>query len=208
MTAPILPRGEVHVAVFARAPVPGQAKTRLIRALGANGAARLHRQLVLKTLATAYESGIGPVTLWAAPDTSHRFFRALAKLGVRCRAQSSGDLGSRMRDALTATLPIPTLLIGSDCPALTPEHLRASADALIDGHDAVALPAEDGGYVLVGFSACAPRYLFEQMPWGSADVMAATRSRLTELDCTWAEPAVLWDIDRPADLERWRALCA
>lgn len=192
----------VHVAVFARAPLPGQAKTRLIPALGAAGAARLHRRLVLRALAAARAAGLGSVSLWCAPDAGQRFFRALARRGVNCRTQPEGDLGARMRAALQATLPAPTLLIGSDCPALEPAHLHAAADCLRRGDDAVFLPAEDGGYVLAGLAGEAPAALFEDMPWGGDQVMAETLVRLQAAGLRWSEPARLWDVDRPEDLAR------
>lgn len=196
----------VNIAVFARAPIPGAAKTRLIPALGAAGAARLHRQLVIRTLKTAYAAGLGPVTLWGAPDLSHGFFQALQKCGMQCREQINGDLGERMQHALTATLPAPTLLIGSDCACLTADHLRSAAHSLSSGFDAVFLPAEDGGYALIGLRAPAANALFDAMPWGGPAVMALTRSRLAAIGYAWEEPAVVWDIDTPADLLRWRTI--
>jgi glycosyltransferase A (GT-A) superfamily protein (DUF2064 family) len=110
-----------------------------------------------------------------------------------------------MQNAMATTLPTPTILIGSDCPLLSPRRMHAAADALNDGFDAVFLPAEDGGYVLIGLSADASPVLFEKIPWGTADVMAITRSRLKELGYSWTEPARLWDVDRPVDLLRWEA---
>jgi glycosyltransferase A (GT-A) superfamily protein (DUF2064 family) len=95
----------------------------------------------------------------------------------------------------------PLLLIGTDCPALSEAHLGAAATALHDGHDAVFIPAEDGGYVLVGLRRPQPR-LFEGIAWGSDKVMAQTRERLVALGLRWTEPLVLWDVDRPEDLPR------
>jgi rSAM/selenodomain-associated transferase 1 len=190
----------VHVAVFARAPQPGAAKTRLIPALGAAGAARLQRRLILNALNVAAGFAADDVTLWCAPDTSHRFFRALQTCrGLRVCSQVGSDLGKRM--ANTFSPPGPTLLIGTDCPAITAGHLARAAKLLHTGHDAVFIPAEDGGYVLVGLRRAQPR-LFEDIEWGSERVMAQTRQRLTELGLHWAEPATLWDLDRPADLAR------
>ena len=97
----------------------------------------------------------------------------------------------------------PALLIGTDCPALTADHLRAAADVLRAGSDAVLIPAEDGGYVLIGARVPHPA-LFDAMPWGTAGVMAETRRRLVALGLSWREPATLWDVDVPADLERLR----
>lgn len=87
------------------------------------------------------------------------------------------------------------------CPALTPDHLRDCAESLCDGIDAAVIPAEDGGYVLLG-TRRPHAHLFADMPWGTALVMGETRSRLARLSLAWREPARLWDLDRPEDLAR------
>lgn len=194
----------VDIAILARAPIPGTAKTRLIPAIGASGAARLHRKMVLRTLRTAHQADLGgDVVLWGTPTISHRFFRSLAECGVMCREQPAGDLGERMQSVLRATLPRPTLLVGTDCPCMTPEHLVAAANALVGGHDAVFLPAEDGGYGLIGLRSPAHSLLFAGVPWGTSEVMGETRRRLEAINYSWAEPATLWDIDTPEDLKRF-----
>ena len=201
----------VQVAVFAKAPVAGQAKTRLIPALGPQAAARLQRQFTRSALHTACSAGLGTVTLWCAPDVQHRFFAALRKTtGVACRPQSSGDLGARMHAAFAwHCAQGPLLLMGTDCPPLTPQHLQAAAQALLDGDDAVFYPAEDGGYVLVGLRQ-PQATLFENIAWSTDTVMAHTQARAdaARLRLRLLEP--LWDVDVPADLARWRAwtLCA
>jgi len=197
----------VGIAVFARAPMAGAAKTRLIPALGAQGAARLQRRLTLRAVRTAREAGLGPVTLWCAPDSQHRFFRALRQVtGVDCRTQPSGDLGARMLHAFRWHCGEgPLLLIGTDCPALAADDLRVAAQALREGDDAVFLPAEDGGYVLIGLRRAQPA-LFDGIAWGSASVMDETRARLRAVGAAWREPTTLWDVDRPADLKRLAAL--
>lgn len=194
----------VHVAVLTKAPLAGAVKTRLIPAIGAVDAARLHRKLVLQTVKTAAAADVGPVTVWGAPDVAHRFFRALVRRGLRCRPQPHGDLGHRMRHAFLAHAPSPTILIGTDCPVLTVDHLREAADIVRGRCDAVFLPAEDGGYALIGLGAPAAPPLFEDVPWSTTKVMAITRARLAALGYSWREPAVLWDVDRPEDLARWR----
>jgi hypothetical protein len=93
------------------------------------------------------------------------------------------------------------LVIGTDCPALAPDHLRAAADVLRAGIDAVVVPVEDGGYALIGTRAPQPA-LFHDMPWSTPEVMDETRQRLAALDLTWREPAKLWDVDVPEDLKR------
>jgi rSAM/selenodomain-associated transferase 2/rSAM/selenodomain-associated transferase 1 len=195
----------IAIAVFSKAPRAGEAKTRLIPALGAAAAARLQRRMSLRLLEVACRAANGRVTLWAAPDHRQRFFRAVqAQHGIELRSQAGSDLGERMANAFVAHAG-PLLLIGSDCPALTAAHLAAAATALHDGHDAVFIPAEDGGYVLVGLRRPQPR-LFEGIAWGSDQVMAQTRERLMALGLRWLEPATLWDVDRPEDLPRLAAL--
>ena len=194
----------VAVAVLAKAPIPGFAKTRLIPALGAEGAALLQARLVERAVANACAAVIGPVTLWTTPDESHPLFQAIgAHFGVALARQGDGDLGTRMLAAMAAA-NTPALVIGTDCPALTSEHLRAAAD-ILRGADAVIIPTEDGGYALIGMRAPAPA-LFSDMHWSSPDVMDETRRRLRELGLTWQEPATLWDVDRPEDLERLREI--
>lgn len=205
-TDPVNPE-PVHIALFAKAPVAGQAKTRLIPALGATGAARLHRQLVRQAVRIACAAGLGPVSLWCAPGIGHRFFRALATTaGLPLQAQQGDDLGARMAHAFATLTPHgPVLLIGSDCPMLTPALLHDCAAALRHGDDAVFLPAEDGGYALVGLRQPQPA-LFGAIPWGSDTVMAHTRARLNGHGLRWSEPATVWDVDRPDDLPRLSAL--
>lgn len=194
---------EVRIAVFARAPIPGQAKTRLAPMLGEEAAARLQGELVRRALGTALAARVGSVELWCAPDASHPFFAACAReFGVTLHAQRGADLGERMAQAFAAALGenASLVLIGSDCPALTPRALREAAAAL-GSHDAVLAPAEDGGYVLVGLSRADPG-IFGGMAWGGSTVMAETRARLARAQATCKELETFWDIDRPEDYER------
>lgn len=193
-----LPEVPVRVVVFAKAPVPGEVKTRLAALLGPDGAAALHAGLVRRALATAAQAAIGPVELWCAPDASHSFFEKCAvDFGVALHEQHGDDLGARMEHALS---PLPAVVIGSDCPVLGVEDLRQAARALL-AHDAAIAPAEDGGYVLIGLSRAHPR-LFEGIAWGTAAVMGQTRERLAENRIAWEELPTRWDIDRPEDYQR------
>jgi rSAM/selenodomain-associated transferase 1 len=193
--------------VFAKAPVPGRVKTRLVSSLGEAGAAELQRQLIERTLRTALAAGLGEVELWCAPGVNDAFFSDCAgRYGVVLRGQGQGDLGARMSRALAAGAP--GLLVGSDCPALSAEYLRAAGVALAGGNDAVFGPAEDGGYVLIGLSRSPPAQLFDDIAWGTAAVMQETRARLARLNWRWQELATLWDVDRPEDLQRLQQLLA
>lgn len=198
------PRPEgLRVAVFAKAPVAGHVKTRLSGLLGADGAAGLHAGLVRHALATAVQARIGPVELWCAPDASHEFFvRCAGETGATLRSQCGADLGARMAHAFDCAHASGgrLILIGCDCPALTVRHLQAVAAAFAS-HDAVFIPAEDGGYVLVAL-ACPMPHVFERIDWGSANVMAVTRQRLEAARVSWHEMPALWDVDRPADYAR------
>ncbi|WP_416137764.1 TIGR04282 family arsenosugar biosynthesis glycosyltransferase [Halomonas sp. HK25] len=193
---------EVALAILAKAPIPGRAKTRLIPALGPEGAARVHAQLLGHTLEVAC-AALPPerITLWTALDHAHPLFLALAERhGVTLRPQLEGDLGERMHHAL-AQADGPAMIIGSDCPVLTPALLGTCAEALED-HDAVCLPAEDGGYALLGVRHPDPR-IFDDILWGTGSVMAETHQRIAALGWRLACPATVWDVDRPEDLRRW-----
>jgi uncharacterized protein len=193
------------VVVFAKAPIAGQVKTRLASSLGGAGAAELHRRLVRRALATAIASGVGPVELCCAPDSGHGFFAdCAAEFGVALTEQGAGDLGARM--ARVFERDAPALLIGCDAPALTADHLREAARAL-QAADVVLVPAEDGGYMLIGMRAAAAG-LFVDIEWGAGDVARRTRLRAAALGLALHELPMCWDVDRPADLDRLAELDA
>ena len=142
------------------------------------------------------------MTLWCAPDARHRFFRAIQRTSfVALRDQPAGDLGVRMHAAFVHAGATPLLLVGTDCPALTPQHLVDAARRLLAGDDAVFHPAQDGGYVLVGLGRPHAQ-LFEHMVWSTARVMADTRTRAAALGLQVHVAQTLWDVDEPADLAR------
>ncbi|MFC7736446.1 TIGR04282 family arsenosugar biosynthesis glycosyltransferase [Roseomonas sp. GCM10028921] len=188
-----------RVALFARFPEAGRAKTRLIPALGAEGAAALHRRLAERALETLRASGL-PFELrhtGAVPEA----FRAWLGEGVPLAEQGEGDLGARMARAAADT---PVILVGADLPDLAPRHLRAAAAAL-EGHRAVIGPAEDGGYWLLGLREPMP-FLFEAMEWGTDTVLAVTMERFAAHGVALAVLERLADLDRPEDLARWPGL--
>lgn len=201
------PRSPAALAVMAKAPVPGLAKTRLAPVLGEAGAARAQRGFILRTLSTVRAAALGPVTLWCAPDERHRLFRLLRhRHGVVTQAQPDGDLGLRMRMAMQAHFDrsphVPWIVVGTDCPALTPDHLQAMAEAL-QQHGAVVLPAEDGGYVALGLAQPCPA-VFEGVDWSTPQVLAQTRERLKAGGVSWLELPPLWDVDDSSDWTRWQ----
>jgi rSAM/selenodomain-associated transferase 1 len=191
-------RAESVVIVFARAPLAGRVKTRLIPRLGAAGAARLQERLVCAALRTA--SG------WRVElhvTKRHAFFRSLH---VHCRMQRGHDLGSRMHHALRGALRRyrSAMLIGADCPGLTPADLRRAVRMLQAGADIVLAPAEDGGYALIAARRISPE-VFAKVEWGGADVLAHTLANLKDSRLSHRLLRTVWDVDRPEDLERLRS---
>ena len=206
MSAPCL------IIVFAKAPLAGFAKTRLIPALGAQGAADLAQRFLKHTVEQALAAGLGAVELCCAPDARHASFSEIAQAaGLSLTEQGEGDLGERMARAMQRGLAQhhKVLLIGTDAPALDAARLRNAAAAL-DSHEAVFVPTLDGGYVLVGLrqpgSGVLPG-IFTGMPWSTPQVMQRTREALQREGIGYAEMAAVRDIDEPADLshlpEQW-----
>ncbi len=191
------------VAIFAKAPIPGFAKTRLIPILGAEGAAVMQAKLITHALEVARAAQLGPVSLWCTPNCDHPYFASLIADGnLEIYQQSPGDLGVKMHHAFDVLCTQgPTLLMGTDCLVIEPRHLRQCADELRHGADAAFMPVEDGGYILAGLRQPTPE-LFRDIPWNTDAVMQTTRNRAKDANLHIVEPATLWDIDRPEDYTR------
>jgi uncharacterized protein len=184
------------IIVFAKAPVPGKAKTRLISVLGEWGAARLHERLTRHAVRTALAAGCGRVEIHGT--RRHSFFDSL---GLPFHLQRGRDLGERMHRALSRNPG--AILIGADCPGLTAADLRQAARLLRGGEGVVLAPAEDGGYALLGARRVSPE-MFQRIAWGSSSVYRETVKRLKGK--RWRALRTVWDVDRPGDLPRLRAL--
>ena len=199
------------VIVFAKAPVAGLAKTRLIPALGADGAAQLAERLLHHTLHQVLALPAIHRELCVTPTLHHPAFdrvRETAADRLQITLQGDGDLGERMHRALSRVLAVHSkaLLIGTDAPSLDTRRLEAACLAL-DRHQAVFVPALDGGYALVGLTRPVPT-LFERMTWSTPRVMQDTRDRARAIGLSWTEMDPVPDLDEPADLvhlpEGWR----
>ena len=195
-----------RLAIFARFPEPGLAKTRLIPALGPEGAAQLHAEMVGHTFARIDElEATRRVSLevWFAGGDAERF---QAAFGERCyRPQAEGDLGARMAHAFDSLLADvrAAMIIGTDCPGITAQIISDAFDALRD-HDLVLGPATDGGYYLVGLHRQIPE-LFERMSWGTSGVLSETLARAERLGLAVQLLRPLDDVDEPKDLAVWEA---
>jgi rSAM/selenodomain-associated transferase 1 len=188
-----------RIVIFAKAPVPGAVKTRLIPALGDNGAARLASEMLADTAAAAVAANLSEPELCVVPPPGSAEWAPFVPPGVRVTDQGSGDLGERLARAAGRVLAAGErpLLIGSDCPAIDAKLLRAAADRL-DTHDAIIHPAQDGGYVLLGLTRFDPS-LFSGIVWSSASVAAETIDRIHALGWSLQIGETLRDIDRPED---------
>ena len=195
-----------NILLFAKAPEPWNVKTRLIPVLGAEAAAQLYQQLLISTVDRIASASIAPLICYCAPDEWHPIFKKLAsQWDIELKQQQGVDLGERMAQAAATSLEScdSTILIGGDCPQLDADHLQQTLLWLYRGLDAVIGPAEDGGYFLLGLRRYSRR-LFENITWGSSEVLELTRERLKELGWSWRELETLWDLDRPEDLQRYQ----
>ena len=184
-----------RIVVFAKRPLPGRVKTRLIPLLGADGAARLAAEMLAATLDEAIATGLD-VELCGDPDPAGWCDQP----GVRLAAQGDGSLGDRLARAAARVLGEggPVLLIGADCPALDLHRLRAAAEALRIS-DAVIHPARDGGYALLGLTRFDPS-LFADIAWSGPTVASATMARIETLGWTLFVGDTMRDVDEPGDV--------
>ena len=188
--------------VFAKAPITGAVKRRLIPAIGAEAACRLHELMVEHGVAKVVKAGLGDVQLWCAPDTQHPLFHALQqRYSISLHKQTGNDLGERMHHAFDAALRDyrQVLIVGTDCPFLNTKLMAEAINALAHADSAVITPAHDGGYVLLGLSRN-ERHLFDDMEWGTAQVCQETLSRLDKYHYQCKVTNTIHDIDRYEDL--------
>lgn len=195
------------VLIFAKAPVPGASKTRLVPLLGVQGAADAGEEVamhVLNTVTPLAKESVGyQVSLWGA--SNHAVLRVWAEQhNLPFSIQCDGNLGQRMRHSLQLSLSRGAdqgLLIGTDCPAMTAAYLRR-ASAALESTDLVLGPAEDGGYILIGCKAVHGS-LFDQIEWGTNRVLAQTVAQAQMLNLSVTLLETLWDVDRPEDWQRY-----
>ncbi|HEX8525752.1 TIGR04282 family arsenosugar biosynthesis glycosyltransferase [Allosphingosinicella sp.] len=190
MAAPL-----TRIVIFAKQPAAGRSKTRLIPALGPEGAARLAGRMLERTIEEARATGL-PVELCGEPDGA-----LWSDAQVARTAQGGGDLGDRLARAAARLLGLgdSLLLIGADCPALDRKRLLTAAAALVR-FDCVLHPAEDGGYVLLGLRRF-DGSLFQGIAWSTGSVAAETIARIEALGWSLYLGETLRDVDEPADLQ-------
>lgn len=189
--------------VFAKAPLPGQVKTRLIPSYGEAGAANIHEQLVRCVLNQATTVPAIDIELHVALGQKHPFFWQLRRqYGLTLKSQVDGDLGKKMLMAIRHGLKTyqHVLIVGTDWAAFDVNTVQ-QATAALHQHDYVFVPAEDGGYVLIGARKdnIAP---FRGITWGQPQVMQQTERALRRQQLSYHCLATSWDVDHAEDVQR------
>lgn len=194
------PRG--RILVFARAPRAGEVKTRLAAVIGAEPALRLYQAMLRRAVETVESAALAEFHLWSASDPDHEEFLRLCN-AQDIQLQQGADLGARMQHAAARELAGEgveyVLIIGADCPAMEAEYLDRAFAALDAGMDVVLGPARDGGYVLIGLRK-AEAELFNNVDWGSAEVLRQTLAHIRRLGLSHQLLEPLWDVDDVEDL--------
>jgi uncharacterized protein len=193
------------LVVFAKPPVAGRVKTRLLGALSPAQAAAVHRACLRDTLALL--AGVPACSRWLMVASSDEEARDLAremKLGAgwNACAQTGRDLGARLERAIGGLFALGmrrVVAVGTDAPWIGRQKLR-QALRWLEADDVVIGPAADGGYYLVGARRPVEE-IFRGVPWGSSQVMAATRRTLEKSRIRFRLLERDFDLDRPADLK-------
>jgi hypothetical protein len=190
-----------RIIIFAKAPLAGFAKTRLISALGAEGAAVLAHKLLDLAIRQALDAAVGSVELCMTPTDSDAWKEVTFPAGVICSGQGEGDLGERLARASERAISAGEFLIltGTDCPALDAQCLRQMAQDL-DAADAVMVPTADGGYAALALKRFHPS-LFSAIAWSTDTVALQTRRKIAALGWSVKQLPMLHDIDQPKDLQ-------
>lgn len=191
-----------RIIIFAKAPLAGFAKTRMIPVLGAEAAANLARHMLDSTLACAISAQLGLVELCMTPDRDHPAWQGVViPEAVITTTQGGGDLGMRIAQAARRSIEggEAVLLIGTDCVEMSVALLCESATQL-RSVDAVICPTADGGYALLGLRRFNP-LLFTDMAWGTDVVASETIDRIEQLHWSLVKGTMLHDIDTPEDLQ-------
>lgn len=192
----------IRLIIFARYPVAGKAKTRLIPAVGDVGAAKIHKILAQRTVKTLYNASLsnnmGQCIISYTGGSLAQFEEWLDIDNAHYVLQPEGELTERL---LACLYPAPVIFFGSDTPDLTEGHVKDAMNALID-YDIVIGPALDGGYYLIGMNS-PHEILIKDMPWSSDKVLPTTLDRCEDLGLKVKMLEPLSDCDMPEDLARW-----
>ncbi len=195
---------DIRVLIFAKYPEPGAVKTRMVPPLTFEQAATLHRLSLQTVCEIVLDTARLDATLVVTPDdTVASFGSVVERSDVACWPQGDGDLGSRLRRAVSRVFEDGcrgVVLLGADSPTLPVSYLQDAISAL-GKHDVVMGPCDDGGYYLLGLRG-PHTALFEQIDWGGSLVASQTRARAGAADLDLAELPTWYDLDRFDNLAR------
>jgi glycosyltransferase A (GT-A) superfamily protein (DUF2064 family) len=198
-----------RLLVVAKAPVPGEVKTRLGTEIGMVDAASVAAAALLDTLTACAETvGAARCHLALAGDLGEAVRgEEIGRLldGWSVRPQVGAGLAARLAQAHLALGPGPVVQIGMDTPQVTPA-LLAEVAAALTGHPAVLGPAEDGGWWALGLRDPACARVLHGVPMSTPGTYSATRAALLTSGVPVGEAATLRDVDTGADAERVAAV--
>ena len=191
--------------VFAKSPVAGQVKTRLIPDIGRHRETTLYKELLTRTLDTVIKTEFSEIQLWVSGNIRHQYFSRLKnKRHFKFYQQTGRDLGDRMFNAFESALsqyPY-AVLTGSDCPSLSSADLQSAMTLLESGKEMVLGPAEDGGYYLIGLRKNNAE-LFSGIKWGEENVFSETCARAKKINFDVSLLPKRSDVDRVSDLHAY-----
>lgn len=193
------------ILLYAKAPIEGKVNTRLIADIGVKAATKLQRDLIHHRLSMLKKANLCDVRLMCAPNQQEKkFLHCKKKYPIALFNQTGTDLGERMFNGVNDALQKYKycIVIGTDAPALDEKIIQQVIEALHNKNNVVIVPAEDGGYVLIAMQQ-AYKFLFQNIDWGSAEVMQQTRNKLNENNISYKEFPACWDVDRLEDYQRY-----
>jgi len=192
------------VCLFGKPPNPGKTKSRLAQTIGQERAAELSKAMLIDL--SQMLNGIPAISkqFWYSPESHPDQFTPFIPEGFEYYSQMGDSLGDRLKGAFQFQFEEKgarkVIIIGSDCITLCPEVLE-SVFLSLDQYEVVLQPAMDGGYTLVA-QAMLVEELFEDIPWGTDQVMSLSRIRLKEAGIKFQEAPLTFDIDTREDLVR------
>lgn len=204
---PKLKYPDAVIMIFAKAPLPGQVNTRLVPFISARDAAELQAEFIHERARECVSAALCEVQLWCSPDNRHPcFVECGSRYPLTLHEQQGANLGERMAFGQRRALKShgKAVIIGTDAPALKADVIEQAILAL-DQHDVVLVPAEDGGYVLIAVNTWF-NGLLDDVEWGQGQVLAQTLRNVDSLGLSCDLLDECWDIDRPADLIRYRSM--
>ena len=188
------------VQVFAKTPISGAVKTRLIPLLGSSKACEFHKDMILR-LMNSLSALQSEIEIWTDRDLDNLF---LKELGYPLLLQRGANLGEKMAVAITEGLRRheKVALIGIDLPELDNQYIIEAFEKL-DQSSVVIGPALDGGFGLIAASEF-DKSIFDGLIWGSTEVFCGLVENIRKLDLTYHIAPTLWDVDIPEDYARFQ----